>query len=128
MIGLRMLRMLQEDEDGFAGSSWVWASLSWCCLPTLFQTSVPHSVLNEPGIADKNFSISASSVRLSISHRIARTSRPLHATVSSIASCICPCAMFVLTDFIPPLDPRSLNFRPYDFWNKYQKIPENEFR
>src|SRR6266567_7835385 len=78
MIGLRTLRMLQEDEGRWAvvslcglttGSPWVWPSIS-SSSPTFTQTSVPQPVLNEPGIADKNISISASSVKLSISHRI----------------------------------------------------------
>jgi hypothetical protein len=51
----------QRFHPGFGPLSW--------CLPTLFQTSMPHSVLNELGIADRNFFffISASSVRLSLS-------------------------------------------------------------
>src|SRR5260221_13895482 len=96
-------------------------------LETLFHTSTPHSILNEPGIAATNESISASSVRLSTSHRTARSSRPLRPSVSSIASCIFPRAIFGLTDFNSPSNPRSLYLRQRNFWAKYQKRPENEF-
>ena len=105
----------------------VFLSSSPISLETLFHTSTPHSTLNEPGIAVTNKSISASSVRLSTSHRIARSSRPLRPSVSSIASCICPWAMSELTDFISPSSPRSLYLRLRSFWATNQIRPENEF-
>ena len=57
---------------------------------TLFHTSLLHFILNELGTAITNDSISPSLVRLSTSHRIARSSQPLRSFVSpiSIASCI----------------------------------------
>jgi hypothetical protein len=127
---LRTLQILQEYESWVScciypcvvGSPWLFPSLSWC-LPILIQTFMPPSVLNELGLADKNFF----NFRIFCQIVNQPSNRPY---ISPLAchrlfhpSCICPCAIFVLTGFISPLDPRSLkslNLRPRDFWIKYR--------